>query len=94
MTIYEIKRRLTESKNDTHFFDRKTLKFFGQTLKMFRVQKVDNRFFFVTCPIFIDGKNTGHTVRWYDSLNNAMLSKRQFTIEKQAHNTENTKTGE
>jgi hypothetical protein len=37
MTIYEIKRRLGDS---THYFDRKTMKFFKQTLRDFSVYKI------------------------------------------------------
>ncbi|GAG79134.1 unnamed protein product, partial [marine sediment metagenome] len=35
-TIYDIKRALPE---DSHFFDKKTMKFFNQTLKSFSVKK-------------------------------------------------------
>ena len=42
MTIYQIKESTKES--SPHFFDRKTLKFFGQTLKSFSVMKDGNRY--------------------------------------------------
>jgi hypothetical protein len=37
MTIYEIKKRTQE--NEPYFFSRAAMKFFGQTLKDFKVQK-------------------------------------------------------
>lgn len=37
MTIYEIKRRT--QKTSPYFFSRKTMKFFGQTMKDFKVYK-------------------------------------------------------
>lgn len=93
MTIYEIKRQLSESKHDTHFFDRKTLKFFGQTLKSFKVQKIDNRFYFVTAPIYLDGKQINRTIRWYDSVNNCMLSERSYNIARRVqHHIQNSNT--
>ena len=45
MNIYEIKRRI--SKTDSTFFSRDIMKFFGQTLKDFRVKKLrDGNYFF------------------------------------------------
>lgn len=38
MTIYELKRNY-EEKQKGHFFDKETLKFFGQTLSKMRVTK-------------------------------------------------------
>ena len=40
MTIYDIKYEMQE--RGSHFFDRKTLKFFGDTMKNFGVFKNDN----------------------------------------------------
>jgi hypothetical protein len=39
LTIYDIKYLLGAS---THYFDRKTLQFFGQTLRDFKVTKLDD----------------------------------------------------
>ena len=49
MTIYEIKRRLEDSA--PQFFSRETLKFFGQTMKDFRVYKQEDGKFLLTAPI-------------------------------------------
>ena len=40
LTIYDIKRLTAET--EPYFFSRKTLKFFGQTLKDFSVYKIDS----------------------------------------------------
>jgi hypothetical protein len=44
MTIYQIKSNL---ENAPYFFDRKTLKCFGQTLKSFKVLKLENGNYFI-----------------------------------------------
>ena len=49
MTIYEIKRRLEDSA--PQFFSREALKFFGQTMKDFRVYKQEDGRFLFTAPI-------------------------------------------
>lgn len=49
MTIYEIKRRLEEKK--PHFFSRDTLKFFGQTMRDFKVYKQKDGKFLIVAPI-------------------------------------------
>ena len=49
MTIYEIKTRLEETA--PKYFSRETMKFFGQTMKDFRVYKQENGKFLLTAPI-------------------------------------------
>lgn len=49
MTIYEIKRRLEET--TPHYFSRETMKFFGQTMKDFRVYKQKDGKFLMVAPI-------------------------------------------
>jgi len=49
-TIYEIKRA-TKFKSP-HFFDRDTLKFFGQTMKSFKVKKSPKGRIFIYAPIY------------------------------------------
>ena len=49
MTIYEIKRRLEET--TPQYFSRETMKFFGQTMKDFRVYKQKDGRFLITAPI-------------------------------------------
>jgi hypothetical protein len=47
MTIYQIKQNL---QNAPYFFDTKTLKCFGQTLKSFKVVKLENGNFYIYAP--------------------------------------------
>jgi hypothetical protein len=77
MTIYEIKRR-TE-KTAPEFFKRETMKFFGQTLKDFKVHKIDNENYLITAPIKIRGKITGHTKRLFNTQTNELRLK-QFKM--------------
>lgn len=63
--IYEIKRNVIACTPETHFFDRKTMKFFQQTLRDFRVRIADKEkhIYYVRAhsPLF-----GGHlTERWY-----------------------------
>jgi hypothetical protein len=48
MTIYEIKERTRET--SPYFFTRKTMKFFGQTMKSFRVYKREDGKYLVVAP--------------------------------------------
>jgi len=49
MTIYEIKRR-TEG-TAPHFFSRQTMKFFGQTMRDFKVYKQKDGKFLIVAPM-------------------------------------------
>jgi hypothetical protein len=49
MTIYEIKRRLEET--TPQYFSRESMKFFGQTMKDFRVYKQEDGKFLISAPI-------------------------------------------
>ena len=49
MTIYEIKRRLEETA--PQYFSRESMKFFGQTMKDFRVYKQKDGKFLMVAPI-------------------------------------------
>jgi hypothetical protein len=49
MTIYEIKRRLEDTA--PQYFSRETMKFFGQTMKDFKVSKQKDGMFLITAPI-------------------------------------------
>lgn len=70
MTIYEIKRRTEETAPE--FFTRQTLKFFGQTLKDFRVYKVDSKNYLITAPMRMRGKVIGHTRRLFNTDTNKL----------------------
>lgn len=69
MTIYEVKALTQE--DAPYFFNRDTLKFFGQTLKSFNVVRVEKNkpIYRVSAPSYctIDGKRrrVGTTLRFY-----------------------------
>ena len=56
-TIYEIKARL---RGDSHYFTRSSMKFFGQTLKDFKVYAREDGTFEISAPIRMNGRPTGH----------------------------------
>ena len=55
MNIYEIKRRTAET--SPHYFSRRTMQFFGQTLKSFSVRKQPDGRFEISAPIHGNPKN-------------------------------------
>ena len=75
MTIYEIKKRTQET--TPYYFTRQTLKFFGQTLKDFRVYKQLDGRYMLTAPI--KNKHTGEvrgkTIRYFNPLTNELQHK-------------------
>ena len=72
-TIYDIKRLTAET--SPYFFDRKTLKFFGQRMNSFKIYKQADGRYLVTAPIIIDGKQTGKTERYFDPITNKLEHK-------------------
>ena len=70
MTIYEIKRRTEETAPE--FFTRETMKFFGQTLKDYKVYKVDNENYLITAPMRMRGKVIGQTRRLFNTDTNKL----------------------
>jgi hypothetical protein len=70
MTIYEIKRGTEETSPE--FFTRGTMKFFGQTLKDYKVYKVDNENYLITAPMRMRGKVIGHTRRLFNTETNKL----------------------
>ena len=78
MTIYEIKRRLEDTA--PQYFSRDTMKFFGQTMKDFRVYKQEDGKFLLTAPIrqrtrFSGSEiwaTTGHTRRIFNPETNRL----------------------
>lgn len=50
MNISEIKRDYQEHNQDGHYFDAETLRFFGQTLKDFTVEKIDEGIYSFSAP--------------------------------------------
>ena len=71
MTIYEIKRRVT---NAPHFFDRASMRFFGQTLKSFRVLKIGPSLYELAAPMRdSSGRCVGMTRRIFDARINRFV---------------------
>ena len=74
MTIYEIKR-LT-SKTEPYFFSHKTMKFFGQTLKDFKVKKQSDGRYLILAPCYniktyyLPGYHI--TKRYFNPINNKL----------------------
>ena len=71
MTIYEIKER-TE-KTSPYFFTRQTLKFFGQTMRSFKVYKQKDGKYLISAPM-VDrtGKRVGTTERMFNPETNEL----------------------
>jgi len=72
MNIYEIKRRTEETA--PHFFTRKSMQFFGQTLRSFSVQKQQDGRTRIAAPM-IDrstGRKMGETVRYFNPETNTL----------------------
>ena len=70
LTIYDIKRLTTET--SPFFFDRKTLKFFGQRMNSFKIYKQADGRYLVTAPIIIDFKQIGTTERYFNPITNEL----------------------
>ncbi|MEI7792800.1 MAG: hypothetical protein WCI57_04925 [Candidatus Berkelbacteria bacterium] len=72
LTIYDIKRFSEDA--SPYFFDRKTLKFFGQTMKDFKVYKQTDGRYLITAPMFdrFTGKQVGTTTRYFNPINNKL----------------------
>lgn len=72
MTIHDIKR-LSQT-DSPHFFDRATLRFFGQTMKDFRVKRQYDGRYRISAPIRHDGQIIGETVRYFNSATGTLDS--------------------
>jgi hypothetical protein len=51
MTIHEVKARYLEMNPEGHFFDRQTMKFFGQTLRSFGVTYIGDDKYIIRAKI-------------------------------------------
>ena len=70
MTIYDIKQATSETA--PYFFTSKTLKFFGQTMRSFRIKKqIDGRIR-ISAPMTdrFTGRYMGETVRYFNPNTN------------------------
>ena len=75
MTIYEIKRRTKET--SPYYFDKKTMRFFGQRLKDFKVRQCKNNknIYLLTAPSYdFNGEYMGHTQSYFDKTTNLIRS--------------------
>lgn len=63
MTIYEIKKRLGTSSN---YFDKATMQVFGQTLRDFKVKKINKIQYLVYAPSYWNGVLMGMSQQIYD----------------------------
>ena len=72
MNIYEIKR-LSEEKAP-FFFTRKTLNFFGQTMRSFSTKKQEDGRIRISAPMTdrFTGRNVGTTVRYFNPITNEL----------------------
>jgi len=70
MNIYDIKRLTAET--SPYFFSRKTLKFFGQTMKSFKVYKQDDGRYKITADTFMGDIPTGKTIKFFNPTNNKL----------------------
>ena len=71
MTIYTIKQNV---QNAPYFFTRKSMKFFNQTLKDFKVYKLDNGNYYLTAPTFDNrGNQMGFTEREFTPITNIFV---------------------
>jgi len=69
-SIYEIKRQVEKTNPSSHYFDRATLKFFGQSLTDFRVSKVDDYRFLIAAPSYWSDKLMGYSQRIFNASTN------------------------
>lgn len=71
MTIHKIKELTSTSA--PHFFDRATLKFFGQTMRSFSVKKLKMGKYLVSAPMRDSrGKSVGETLRLFNPKTNEL----------------------
>lgn len=72
MTISEIKNRTSET--SPYYFSSKTMKFFGQTMKSFRVSKQLDGRYKISAPMKDrnTGKLMGETVRFFNPVTNQL----------------------
>ena len=71
MTIYEIKRRVEEEGSMPFFFSRKSMRFFGQSLKSFSVHKMADGKYYISAPYGV-GKPKGKTEKIFNPETNKL----------------------
>jgi len=72
MDIYDIKERTKET--SPYFFDHKSMKFFGQTMKSFKIKKQDDGRYYISAPMIdrINGRHMGMTERYFNPKTNEL----------------------
>jgi hypothetical protein len=70
MTIYEIKERTKETA--PYFFDRKTMRFFGQTMRSFKVYKQDDGKFLIVAGSGKNWEGKHYTKRLFNPVTNEL----------------------
>ena len=71
MNIYEIKEKTSET--SPYFFSKDTLKFFGQTMSAFKVQKQPDGRYRISAPRKDRmGSTMGESVRYFNPINNKL----------------------
>lgn len=68
LTIHDVKR-LTAEKSP-HFFSRGTMKYFGQTMKDFKLKKINDEHYLVYAPMRNKGRLMGATMRIFNTVTN------------------------
>ena len=72
MTVYELKRRYEEANPEGHFFDKETLRFFGETLSGMKITGTgwvtDHRGNAHFCyELDTKSRELGHTIHYFDA---------------------------
>jgi len=70
LTIYDIKRLTAET--SPKYFDRGTLKFFGQRMSDFKVSKCDDGRYFISAPVRMHGKQVSTSERFFNPVTNEL----------------------
>ena len=70
ITIYDIKRLTAQTA--PYYFDYRTMKAFGQTLKDFKVYKQPDGRYLITAPSRINGKIIGYSERYFNPETNEL----------------------
>jgi len=76
MTINEVKARHLSLCPDSHFFDRDAMRFFGQTLRSFRVTYIGHDKYEITAPMYDKSREPrvymGTTKRIFDYVSGTL----------------------
>lgn len=78
MDIYDIKRAVAHK--SPFYFSRSTLRFFGQTMHMFRVVTSPQGKTFVYAPMYVDGNLAGYSFREFTGDDLVSVSPRPNTL--------------